>query len=87
MTLIRSVPVPYCGVCSKACRETFSLRKGNGDRVQAGDCCALQVAADIYRVALTFGAELTDERAVNEASDVLQVFAIRFRAGVYRRDA
>jgi len=83
--MVRSVPVPYCGVCSRACRETFSLRKGNGDPVQAGECCALQLAADIYRVAVTFGSELVNERAVNEASDVLQVFAARHRSGAYAR--
>lgn len=84
LTLLKKVDVPVCGICSKACREVFRLRRGNGLPVDVGDCCALQVAADIYRVAVTFAETLPVKAdALNEASNVMAVFAGRHKSGFY----
>lgn len=94
-------PLPefhYCSVCSRACRETFSLRDPETlARINPGPCCVISCAVRLVnrqweRAALKVLKSMgcMPEAPALDADDALLCLSImdaRFKGGVYERNA
>ena len=75
-----------CDRCGKACHEIFTMYTHRGSRVEAGECCAPDLALLIYDMKIERKVQVVG-KAMDAARLVLSIFAARFRQRVYTRNA